>query len=330
MKSKLKIKRKLILIILICSLTIANYSAFSQLYPLSSINFTEKYSVNKAYAGLSGNKILNIRVRQQWGNLKNSPVNYKLFYILPLPQIKSGAGIEFDVNDQSIFQQISGGVSYNYIKNTDFGNFSFGPSVSFSNINISKDRILTPDGKYEGGIYNPYDNFIEVAGGKNEKFIGSNIFLVYLFNNFEFGIEFDNIIKLEAISKNKYLKILKVNFQYQYLFNENITFRFNDVFYSDLVLWQNDMNLVSIINGNIIAGINFRGISLITFESIGLITGADLTNSIKLIYSYDFGMNSLNRIHSGSHELSLYYNFGKSGFVRRTPPVIFNPRLISD
>jgi type IX secretion system PorP/SprF family membrane protein len=330
MKSIFINKVKLILIILIFNHFLCNYSAYSQIYPLSTINFTEKYSVNKAYAGISGNKILNFKVRQQWVNLKNSPVNYKLSYILPLPQIKSGAGFEVDVNNQSIFQQISGGASYNYIMNTDFGTFSFGPSFSFSNIYISGDRILTPEGKYEDGIYNPYDDFIELIGGNNEKFIGSNLFFVFFLNTFEFGIEFDNIIKLEAITRNKYLKILKVNFQYQYLLNENMSFRFNDVFYSDLVLWQNDMSLVSIINGNFLAGINFRGISSTTFESIGLITGADLTNSIKLIYSYDFGINSLNRIHSGSHELSLYFNFGKSGFIRRAPPVIFNPRLTSD
>lgn len=327
MKSIFTNKVILNLIILIFNLFLCNYYAYSQIYPLSSINFTEKYSVNKAYAGLSGNKILNFKVRQQWVNLKNSPVNYKLSYILPLPQINSGAGFEVDINNQSIFQQISGGASYNYIMNTDFGTFSFGPSFSFSNIYISRDRILTPEGKYEEGIYNTYDDFIDIVANKNEIFIGSNLFFVYLLNNFEFGIEFDNIIKLEAISKNKYLKILKVNFQYQYLLNENITYRFNDVFYSDLVFWQNDMSLVSIINGNFLAGINFRGISPNTFESIGLITGADLTNSIKLIYSYDFGINSLNRIHSGSHELSLFYNFGKSGFIRKTPPVIFNPRL---
>lgn len=330
MRSIFKNKRKLVLIIFVYCFTICNYSAFSQLYPLSSINFTEKYSINKAYAGLSGNKILNFKVRQQWVNLNNPPVNYKLSYILPLPQIKSGAGFEVDVNNQSIFQQISGGASYNYILNTDFGTFSFGPSLSFSNIYISSDRILTPDGKFENGIYYPYDDFLEFVAGKNEKFIGSNLFLVYLLNNFEFGIEFDNIIKLEAISKNKYLKILKVNFQYQYFLNENITFRFNDVFYSDLALWQNDMSMISIINSNFIAGINFRGITATTLESIGLIMGADLTKSIKLIYSYDFGINSLNNIHSGSHELSLFYNFGKSGFIRRTPQVIFNPRLTSD
>ena len=223
--------------------------------------------------------------------------------------------------------QYTVGLSYNYIYNTYLGNFSLGVGTAYRGIILDKEKIQTPDGFFENGNYNPNDDYLETLFGKNISSLKMQLFLVYIYGNVEIGMEFDkdiNILSNAGISKRD---LLKINFQYQVNYNENLNLRLNGLAYSDLWVLQSDLGIAAVINKNYIGGFNFRGFSKSTFESLGLFVGADVSRNIKLIYGYDIGLNSLRRAHNGSHEIRIIVNLGQPEMKRKLPPVIFNPRL---
>lgn len=315
---------KLFLFFVLC---ISFVRANSQNSTLSSINIIEKYHINKAYAGISGNKILNINIRQQWINFENYPKSLTSSFYSPIYKLKGAAGIECSYQNLGAHSQYTLGLSYNYIYNTFLGDFSFGLGSGGRSIILDKEKILTPDGFYENGSYNPNDDYLMLISGKNISFLKVQLFLLYLYKNVEIGMEFDkdiNISNNDGINGNE---LIKINFQYQKNINENLTLRFNTLLYSDFNVFQSDIGVSGIIKNNYIGGFNLRGFSKSTIESFSLIGGADISHNIKLIYAYDIGLNSLLRIHNGSHEIRVLVNLGKPDLKRNLPPVIFNPRL---
>ncbi|MGB5025058.1 MAG: type IX secretion system membrane protein PorP/SprF [Saprospiraceae bacterium] len=301
--------------------------AKSQSLPLSSINLIEKYHINKAYAGISGNKMLNFNVRQQWINVENFPKSFTSGFYSPVFILKGAAGLECSYQNLGAHSQYTLNLSYNYIHKTFLGDFSLGFGAGNRSIILDREKILTPDGFYENGNYNPNDDYLILISGKNISFLKVQLFFVYIYKNVEIGMEFDkdiNISKNAGISGND---LLKINFQYQLNYNENLNLRLHGLFYSDFKVFQSDLGITGIIKKNYIAGFNFRGFSKRTIESIALIGGADISQNIKLIYAYDIGINSLQRIHNGSHEIRVLVNLGQPDLKRKLPPVIFNPRL---
>jgi type IX secretion system PorP/SprF family membrane protein len=323
----LKLNNTFIRLIPFVALLLLSGKTNSQSFPLSSINFLEKYHINKAYAGISGNKILNIDIRQQWINIENSPQSFSTSFYSPVGKFKGAAGIECSYQNLGAHSQYTLGLSYNYIYNTFLGNFSFGVGTGYRSIILDKEKIQTPDGYFESGYYDPKDDYLESLFGKNISHLKMQLFLVYIFRNVEIGMEFDkdiNILSNAGISRRD---LLKINFQYKINYNENLNLRLNGLAYSDLKVFQSDFGVAAVINKNYIGGFNFRGFSKSTFESLGLFVGADVIRNIKLIYGYDVGLNSLRRIQNGSHEIRIIVNLGQPVLKRKLPPVIFNPRL---
>jgi len=305
---------------------------YSQQFPLNTINFIEKYHINKAYAGISGNRIAYLNVRQQWLDIERAPEYFSGSFFTPVFRLKGGMGIDLHFHSHGAQKNTGLGISYNYMYSTTFGDFSFGFGSSYKNTFFDRQIMLTPEGFYENGNYNPNDIFLENLTGTNISYIKMKYFLLYLYRNFEFGMEFDKgTIGLSDL-KNMPVSVgtadlLKINFQYQYNYNETLSIRINGLFYTDLKLYQSDFGVTAIINKKYIAGTNFRGSSGSTIESIGLIAGADITKNIKLIYSYDVGINGLSKVHQDSHQLTGVINLGQAESKKKLPPVIFNPRL---
>ena len=308
-------------------LLLVNKGVVAQDFPLSSINLMEKYHLNKSYAGISGNKILNIKIRQQWINIENSPKDFNASFYSPVYSLKGAAGVECAYQNLGAHSQYTLGLSYNNIINSLIGDFSFGIGSVYKGIVLDKEKIRTPQGFFENGVYDQYDDYLESLFGKSISSLKMQVFFLYLYDGIEIGMEFDKYIN-GLSSAGIYKKdIVKFNCQYQINYSEVLTFRLNGLIYSDFKVLQSDLGAAVIINKNYIAGLNFRGYGKSTLESLGLIGGADISKNIKLIYAYDIGMNSLARTHNGSHELRILVNLGQPVFKRKIPPMIFNPRL---
>ena len=63
--------------------------------------------------------------------------------------------------------------------------------------------------------------------------------------------------------------------------------------------------------GNILAGIGLRGYNKHSIEGLNIILGMQLSKHLRVTYSYDYGLNSLQTLSEGSHELGMNYNLQK-------------------
>ena len=71
---------------------------------------------------------------------------------------------------------------------------------------------------------------------------------------------------------------------------------------------------MSLINEKIWAGLSYR-----TNSSLALILGMQINPQFLVSYSYDYGVNRIQRYSHGSHEIALNYLFSFSGRQVATP-----------
>lgn len=286
-----------------------------------------KYSTNSGYAGLSGDKLLSLNFREQWVGFEGRPRNYSVNYSTPIYNWNGAAGIKVGSYSVGIQSNINLDLSYNYVRQSSFGLFSFGFGSGIKSLSIDKNKIITPDGNYEDNSLNHNDPFVEGDLSDQRSFLNLSIFGVYYFRNIEIGIIFDKELSVQGKYQYGLKDAVKLNWQYVYNLNEDFTFKFFGLLYSDFVLMQNDIGAVGVYKSNYIGGMNFRGFNHNTFDSFSIILGSNINYKMRLIYSVDFTISKLRKAEDGSHEIKLIYNFGEKKIDRILPPIINNPRL---
>lgn len=300
---------------------------FSQNFNSGTLYSFNKYSTNSGYAGLSGNKLLSLNIREQWVSLIGRPRNYSFNFSTPLYKWNGAAGIKVGSYNIGIQNSIRLDLSYNYVQQSSFGLFSFGIGSGIKSLSIDKNKIVTPEGNYEDNYLNHNDPLIDDNLSFQSSFLNFSAFGVYHFNNIEVGIIFDKELSVKGKLKYGLKDAIKLNWQYIYSLNEDVSFKFFGLIYSDFVILQNDIGVVSVFKNNYIGGLNFRGYDHNTFDSFSLILGSNINYKMRLIYSVDFTISRLRKAEDGSHEIKLIYNFGEKKLNRILPPIINNPRL---
>lgn len=299
----------------------------AQFFPVSSVNFLEKYQINNAYAGISDSRLLTIGSRQQWTEIDGRPKSFFASYTTPLNSIRSGAGLELSYHGIGAHSRFGFGISYNYIIKSDFGLISMGIGGGQEFVTLDRESIITPDGVYSDGFYDPADEYLSSLFDNNTSLSKGRISLLYLAGDFEIGMEFDKAIVISEKTGIKGRDLLKLNFQYQYQINENISLRMNALFYSDFLVSQSDIGIVALVKSNYIGGLNLRAFGSSSIESVGIIAGANISRNLILAYAYDMVLNRISETGSSSHELKLFINLGKPDQTRKIPPMIYNPRF---
>ena len=77
---------------------------------------------------------------------------------------------------------------------------------------------------------------------------------------------------------------------------------------TDLTKVQLDISVTATIINNILTGISFRGYTKNTIDALALILGFRY-KGFQLVYSYDANLSYLTKFNTGSHEISLKYEF---------------------
>ncbi|MGE5356492.1 MAG: type IX secretion system membrane protein PorP/SprF [Deltaproteobacteria bacterium] len=287
----------------------------------------EKYQINKAYAGISGNRILRLNTRQQWVELPSNPEVYNVDFFSPVLALSGGMGFGIDFVNIGAKSVYGFNYSYNYIYRSGIGDFSAGIGLNYLSFKLKNDKIRTPDGFFENDRYDPDDSYLSGLFGKNLSFIRMNYSFLYLLKNIEIGIEFDKDISgLQKVGIST-PDLLRMNFQFQQKLNDLILLRFNLVVFSDFNSFQTETGIIAILKNNYITGINLRGYNKNSFDALGLIGGADISRNLKLVYSYDIGLSGLSEAHNGSHQMTVFFNLGSPERKPKLPNIIFNPRL---
>jgi len=300
--------------------------ASGQQRPLFSQYMLNKYYDNPAYAGMERSLFINAAYRNQYGGLPGNPGTLQVGFHLPVYKWFGGAGAQLSRHESGLMQIIQASGSYNYVMRSSLGFISYGARLGINHVSYNGERIITPEGNYEGTILHN-DPVLESG-----VFSGNGVFwemAVYIKNEvWEAGLMFHdlpestNSLGLATYTKSRGMLI---SGQYTWKYGPlNVVPSL--MVRSDFRVFQSDVGVL--VNGfeNFYGGLGVRGYNRFSWDALVFIIGTNIGNHYKVSYSYDLGLSDLSHVYDSTHEILLSYNLNKAIGAGIMPKVIRNPR----
>ncbi|WP_339848477.1 type IX secretion system membrane protein PorP/SprF [uncultured Dokdonia sp.] len=298
-------KFKIFILAAFCSL-----STFAQQEPQYTQYMYNQGVVNPAYMinepGL-------IRVgslyRSQWVGLDGAPKTANVFANIPLNE-RVEIGVNY-VNDQigDVLTTNNFNVNFAYrINVAENTNLSFGLKLGVDNQSLDfTDQNVGGDLAFQNGETTSLD-------------VGVGAFLFK--DNYYIGLSSPSVIpyKIENNFGNGDSSILYKKDPTAYLM-AGYVYDVSDVLKikpSAVAKWISGAPLTYDLSLNALYDEKFElGVSYRHQDAIAALAGFNITNDLKIGYSYDFNVSDLNRFNNGSHEVVLLYTFDLLGLQKR-------------
>jgi len=302
-------------------------NGYGQRASLSTMHMLNPYQNIQAYAGFDRSLSSTLMYRSQWAPIASNPRYLHFNVHLPVYFLNGGAGIILEQEDLGLESNSTVKLSYNLVYSTQYGMFSGGLSLGFTQKRLFGDEILTPEGEYEPGVINHNDPILGQGIGSASRPTWA-LSGLWRLNNLTAGLQIDDFFapayQLDDINYNG-RAVFTLQANYNYRLTDEVGLSPSAMIISNLNLWQINVG-VSCNYGNIFGGINMRGFTTNTVESLGIISGIKFNKHYTLAYSYDLGLSSLKNSTEGSHEIILKYNLNKIINTGLPPRIIYNPR----
>lgn len=300
--------------ILIAFVMLLSYRVYSQQDPLFSQYMFNKLALNPGYAGSRDALSVDLLYRYQWVNIDGAPKTISASVHSPLRNPRLGLGLTA-YNDQIgplTFTKAFGSFSYKIL--FDNSTLSFGLQMGFSHSYLDKSKLKVYD---EGDILILYD--------QTRQFIPDANFGIYYYSDrYYLGLSSKQLFGNTALTitdKNSNTQFYKlVNHFYGIAglaipLSDNLVFRPSALAkYAPNAPLQVDLNASFLINNIFWIGASYR-----TEKAVSFITEINLTENLRLGYSYDIWLNELKVLNKGSHEIRLGYDFNLYNSRMRTP-----------
>ncbi len=306
-------------------------SAFSQQYGQSSLFFMNKYKDNPAYAGFDGGLSITGGYRTQWLGIARNPVSQSINAHTALYFLKGSVGISIDNDILGAMSHLRTSLSYNYVKESYVGLWSFGARLGLNQITLDGSLLRTPTGIYEDDLINHNDPILSTNKVKGlAPFLSIGGYFIH--DLFEAGIAVENLIssKIDLDGSESDFDIqptLNIFGEYFFSFSGVLDFHPSIFLKTDFKQSQLEITAQAIYDNYIFGGIGWRGYSRNTFDALILFGGIQLNKKWKVSYAYDIPLSTLSTIARGSHEIILNYNLNKVLGLGLPPKTIFNPRF---
>ncbi|HIA06685.1 MAG TPA: type IX secretion system membrane protein PorP/SprF [Flavobacteriales bacterium] len=299
------------ILIMTVSLTTVTQAQQTALYSQYMFN---PFTINPAYAGSRSAFSAVMLYRNQWVGMAGAPQSSSLSIHTPLEGKNIGLG--FNVINDKIGPTNNLGI---------FGTYAYHLRAGDGKLSMAL-RAGTYRFQLDGNAieYKNIDKFsgASVAG----RFIPSFDFGLYYYTKTLYGglaithltgskVNFDNISDLSTQLVRHYM----VNFGYAYILNRDLIVKPSTlVKYTANAPVNVDINLSVLIKEVFWLGASYR-----TSKDLVLIAEFNITDILRVGYSYDLGLNSLQEFSSGSHEL-----FIGADFTIGKQPQQITPRLL--
>lgn len=279
--------------------------------------FNEMF-INPAYAGSNGAMNATLLHRQQWVNFSGRPVTTSFSMHGPVINDKMGVGLSVLNERIGVLQRnlIYGDYAYR-IKVQDKGTLALGLMAGldmqinrFSELKVSDNGISDP----QLSLNSP--NLVAPN-------MGTGVY--YHTKSFYGGFSIPRLIDNQvSFSGGGAVKTSKVQFKkFTYYFTAGNMFTINDelklranamIKYVAAAPLQMDLGANLLIKEMFWTGLSFR-----TGSAISLLLGYQVNNQFLVNYSYDYGVNQIQKYSQGSHEFVLSYLFAYKGKKVVTP-----------
>jgi type IX secretion system PorP/SprF family membrane protein len=298
----------------------------AQQRPLFTQHFYNKFYDNPAYGGIKRSLQVDLAYRDQYTKLTGHPSTFYLGFHLPLYKYSGATGFQIVRHEAGLLQHTQAAVSYNYVTGLRNGLFSLGGRAGIQYSAVRGDKIVTPEGSYEGTI-NHNDPILE-----NETFGGTGFIwelgTYYISKKWEAGLmvyDFPQHNLPLGLAQYEKTSGLVGTATYSLRYSDIVVMP-NVVFRTDFIEFQSEIGINFTGVDNFFGGFSFRGYNNLSADALTLIIGTNIGRQYSASYSYDLGLSDLRNVYDGTHEILLRYNLNKAIGVGLTPKIIRNPR----
>ncbi|MEZ5006754.1 MAG: PorP/SprF family type IX secretion system membrane protein [Chitinophagales bacterium] len=314
--------RFILLFSLITNLTLVK--SFGQIQTLSSHYHLNQLSINPGAAGSDGGVNIFLNYRGQWVGLTGSPNTQTLAADMSLPMINSGAGIT--VTNDMVGAERHTAVRANFAYFLDINKeykIGFGLGAGIINMSVDGSKLVTPQGD---------DDFlpsVKTSATRPDIALGTYIKSKQL----RAGISYNSLLRKASIDgdvntlETKYGSYLNLFGAYEIIFNEKFSLEPSMQVRTDFKNYQTDIGALFSYNNFIFTGVFIRGYNKLSIDAFYGTVGFKPIGSLSVFYSYDMGLNTLNDVHNGSHEISINVSIPEQKLFKRGK-IIYNPRYL--
>lgn len=289
--------------------------------------------LNPAHTGYQSTLNATAAHRSQYVGLGTNAIGTQ-FVSFSTPLLSSKFGVGFRLVNDFIgvqrFTHVDLGGAYHILEGKH--RLSAGLQLGLVQLSLNGAELTAPDGTYLPGVVIHNDEVLpsQSAAGLAPTF---SVGVLYGFKNFEAGISMQHIsspqIKLSNTTSGTLIILSRtINIHSSYVIEAN-NVKVKPTFFSktDFKEWQAQLNL-EIDWRKLIAGAGFRGYSGLNNDAVIGMLGFRIKEKLRIVYSYDYNVSSLNNSNSGSHEISLRFDLLKSFKQTVKSNIIYNPRYL--
>lgn len=288
---------------------------YSQSEPQFTQYMYNKYLFNPAYAGSSDGLEVSALHRSQYVGLSNKFIASQGFnFNIPVYSISSGIGITA-INDLIGVQRATYiALNYDYRKNFKWGKMGIGVGGGIIQTSLDGAQLKAPEGDYTGGGVNHNDDYLPP---NFQQGIAPDIsFGIYFNSEKYFAGASINHIAFSLAAVNSPAGKTRLNFSrnlffmggYDFAVSKKLRIMPSAFIKTDLKKVQVDISATFTIIDNILTGISFRGYTKNMIDALAMILGFRY-KGFQAVYSYDANLSYLSKFNTGSHEISLSYNY---------------------
>lgn len=300
--------KKIIFSILFSISTLVMLAQQDALYSQYMFN---QFTINPAYAGTRNSLSSVLLLRNQWTGLSGSPNTLNFSIHTPFSSKRMALGLNFIADEIGPSKNSSIMGTYAYHIRTSKGKLSFGLRGGFYSSSLNSNRL---------NFFN--NNDIHNTGGVYQTVIPNFDFGVYYYTpKFYSGLSVNHLFDNNAVFQNSSQTHLYLN--RHFFFNTGAVFVKNEnlVFKPSIMVRYNagspvsfDLNTSVLLKKTIWLGLTYRSSNNIIF-----ISEYNVSDFLRVGYSYDFDLSKLRKFHSGSHEIFIGCDLNFNKKVSKSP-----------
>lgn len=286
-------------------------------------------AIHSAYAGTENSLVLTGAFRRQWLDLAGSSSTQLINAHLPLAFFNSGLGFTYELDELGAERNTAFRGAYSYhlaVGRTSILSIGVGGGIYQKQLDGA--LLRTPSGIYNETTIIHNDQLLP-NGEVNASAPVLEASVYFKSERLEIGLSSREI--LEAPIEFTTFNIRPIRSYYftiatHHDISRSLTLHPSVFVKSDVIQTQIDFSALVDYNDNILIGASFRGYNARTIDAIAAIAGFNISQNLRLVYSYDITLSALRNVNSGSHEIILSYNLNKDIGKGRPPQIIYSPR----
>ena len=270
--------------------------------------------INPAYAGSRDQLSALLLYRNQWVNLDGAPETYNFGIHTPVgQQERVGLGLNFykDAIGPADESNLTADFSYTIPVNTNGTQLAFGIKGGINLLNIDYNKLL---------LRNPGDPAFQYnINNRLSPVIGAGLFL-YNTDRWYMGISVPNLLETthyDDVKVSNAIEKMHLFATAGYVFNLSANTKFKPAIMAKMVAGAPlalDGSANFLFNEKLTLGLAYRWDA-----AISALAAFQVSDTVLIGYTYDYGLQELANYNSGSHEIFLRFELGSGGSRLITP-----------